>query len=91
MEAKFSATEMQMYAQGFADGFRKAEKKGEKAVLDVQDIMARYQCGQNRARAIIQAVRHTCNGGKTGAAGSVLRSELEYWESFPEKIFKARL
>ena len=90
-DKNFTLNEMKIYAQGFADGMSQACKQGESAKVGVSEIMARYDCGQNRARSIIQSIRRACNGGKTGAVGFVLRCELEYWESFPEKIYKQRL
>ena len=87
----FTLNEMKIYAQGFADGMSQARKLDESTRIGVDEIMARYGCGQNRARSIIQSIRRACNGGKTGAVGFVLRCELEYWESFPEKIYKQRL
>ena len=56
-------------------------------------IIERYggRIGENKARAILQAVRHCCNGGKLKSSSLVLRSELEYWESLVDKKFLARL
>ena len=60
---------------------------------DIKGIIDRYggRIGQNKAREILQAVRHCCNGGKLNSCSLVLRSELEYWESIVDKKFLARL
>lgn len=83
------------YAKGYIDGFLAATEehkaKEEKPYFDVEDIMKRYNVGTSKAYNILRAVRRCCNGGKLLSAGSVLKSELLYWESIVEKNFVERL
>ena len=84
---------MRAYMDGYTEGLRKAESAAEKPYIDMQGIIDRYdgRIGQNKAREIIQAVRHCCNGGKLNSASLILRSELEYWESIVDPKYLARL
>ena len=56
----------------------------DKAYLDTQDIMKRYDVGVSTAQGIIRSIRSMCGGGKLGK-GKVLPSEVEYWESEVDK------
>lgn len=80
------------YAEGYAAGIASVTVSPPPSpVLRIEDIQARYGVGVNKARQIIQAIRHVSNGGKLDAAGAVLVSEAEYWESLVDKQFKKRL
>ena len=61
------------------DAARALELRTGKAYMDVNDIMARYACGLNKARGIIRSIRSVCGGGRLGC-GKVLPSEVAYWE-----------
>lgn len=52
-----------------------------KVYFDKYDIMERYGCGLNKAIDIIRAVKIKCGEDKLGK-GKILKSELEYWESY---------
>lgn len=93
MGAQVNEAYMRAYMDGYTDGLKKAEGEVEKPYIDMQGIIDRYggRIGQNKAREILQAVRHCCNGGKLNSCSLVLRSELEYWESLVDKKFLARL
>ena len=56
----------------------------DKAYLDTEDIMKRYDVGINAAQGIIRSIRAMCGGGKLGK-GKVLPSEVAYWESEVDK------
>ena len=79
------------YAAGYADGIAACGGGRTSPVLKLGDIQARYSVGVNKARQILQAIRHYCNGGKLESASAVLVSEAEYWESLVDKTFKERL
>lgn len=82
------------YMKAYMEGYTAAmEKKTEKApYLDVNGIIERYGgIGINKAREIMQSVRHTCNGGRLNSAGMILLSEMEYWESIVDKKYRERL
>ena len=82
------------YMKAYMDGYTAAmEKKTEKPpYIDVHGIIERYGgIGMNKAREIMQSVRHTCNGGRLNSSGMVLISELEYWESIVDKKYRERL
>lgn len=80
------------YAEGYAAGIASVTLVPPPSpVLRLADIQERYSVGINKARQILQAIRHVCNGGKLDAAGAVLLSEAEYWETLVDKQFKARL
>lgn len=93
MDARMDEAYMRAYMDGYTDGLKKAAGEAEKPYIDMQGIIERYggRIGQNRAREIIQAVRHCCNGGKLNSCSLILRSELEYWESIVDKQYLARL
>ena len=93
MNGQVNEAYMRAYMDGYTDGLKKAEGETEKPYVDLQGIIDRYggRIGQNKAREILQAVRHCCNGGKLNSCSLVLRSELEYWESVVDKKFLARL
>jgi len=83
---------MSAYMRGYTDALEKQKEKDERPYIDVEGIVERYGgIGINKARNILQAVRHVCNGGKLCSSSMVLRSELEYWESIVEKKFIERL
>ena len=90
-------TEKELYMRAYMDGYtaalEKAAREAEKPYIDMEGLIERYggRIGQNKAREILQAVRHCCNGGKLNSCSLVLRSELEYWESVVDKQFLARL
>jgi hypothetical protein len=79
------------YAEGYAAGIATVTEKRLSPVLRIEDIQERYGVGVNKARQILQAIRRNCNGGKLDAAGAVLVSEAEYWETLVDKQFRARL
>ena len=83
------------YARGYIDGFLAATEEykanEEKPYLEVEDIMKRYDVGINKARSIIIAVRHFCNGGKLDSSSRVLLSEIKYWENAVDTRYKERL
>lgn len=79
------------YAEGYAAGIAVATEKRSSPVLRIEYIQERYGVGVNKARQILQAIRRNCNGGKLDAAGAVLVSEAEYWETLVDKQFRARL
>lgn len=83
------------YCRGYIDGFLAATEehkaKEEKPYLDVEDVMKRYDVGTNKARSIIHAVRHVCNGGKLESSSKILLSEIKYWESIVDKKYLDRL
>lgn len=89
--AKLAPDQLDLYLRGVEAGYSRARGEGGKVFLDLEDIMARYDVGENRARGIIQAIRRHCNGGLLNAAGKVLVSEAIAWENAPEIKFKARL
>ena len=93
MEAKVNEAYMRAYMDGYTEGLKKASGEAEKPYIDFKGIIERYggRIGENKAREILQAVRHCCNGGKLKSSSLVLRSELEYWESVVDKKFLARL
>lgn len=84
---------MRAYMDGYTAALEKAAGEAEKPYIDMEGLIERYggRIGQNKAREILQAVRHCCNGGKLNSCSLVLRSELEYWESIVDKQFLARL
>ena len=84
---------MRAYMDGYTAALEKAAGEAEKPYIDMEGLIERYggRIGQNKAREILQAVRHCCNGGKLNSCSLVLRSELEYWESVVDKQFLARL
>lgn len=56
----------------------------KKIALGMEEIRARYGCGQSEAYRIIREVKSLFpNGGKLGV-GKVLPAELEYWENYIE-------
>lgn len=82
------------YMKAYMEGYTAAmEKKNDKPpYLDVHGIVERYGgIGINKAREIMQSVRHVCNGGRLNSAGMILRSEMEYWESIVDKKYRERL
>ena len=82
------------YMRAYMDGYTAAlaEKKDKPPYLDVQGIIDRYGgIGMNKAREIMQAVRHTCNGARLKSSGMILLSEMEYWESLVDKTYLERL
>lgn len=79
------------YAEGYAAGLSAVKNERPSPILKVDGIMSRYEVGINKARQILQAIRHTCNGGKLDSAGAVLVSEAEYWEKLVDAQFKERL
>lgn len=82
---------MRAYMDGYTAGLERARGEVKKTYLTVEDVAARYDVGKTKAGEIMRAVRHCCNGGKLDHDGRILLSELEYWESIPDTIFKARL
>lgn len=82
---------MRAYMNGYTDALQKHNVEEEKTFFGVKDIMERYDISQNKAYEILQAIRQLCNGGKLGAGAKVLPSELKYWESTVEKVYKERL
>ena len=82
---------MRAYMDGYAAALEKAQGEREKPYLTVDDVAARYSISKSKAYAIMNAVRHCCNGGKLDNDRMILRSELEYWESKPEVRFVERL
>ena len=79
------------FAQGYAAGVASVQAAPPSPVLKVEDIQKRYGVGINKARNILQAIRHVCNGGKLGSSSAVLISEAVHWESLVDAQFKARL
>lgn len=83
---------MSAYMRGYTDALEKQKENAQRPYIDVEGIMERYGgIGINKARNILQAVRHCCNGGKLGSSSMVLVSEIEYWESQVDKQYLARL
>ena len=84
---------MRAYMEGYTAAKAQAVKDEKKPYLDKDDIIARYdnKIGVNKAREIIQAVRHACGGGKLNSSSLVLLSEVEYWESLVDKRYIERL
>ncbi|MBQ8345155.1 MAG: hypothetical protein IJY42_02695 [Clostridia bacterium] len=83
-----------LYVQAYMDGYTAAmeKKRDQPPYLDVHGIINRYGgIGINKAREIMQAVRHTCNGGRLKSSGMILLSEMEYWESIVDKTYLERL
>ena len=89
--AKLAPDQLDLYLRGVAEGYSRAKADEGRVWLDLEGVMARYEVGENRARGIIQAIRHHCNGGLLNAAGKVLISEAIAWENAPQIKFKARL
>ena len=80
------------YAEGYAAGIASVQViPPPSPVLKIEDIMKRYDVGLNKARQILQAIRHVTNGGALDCSGAVLVSEAEYWETLVDKTFKKRL
>ena len=83
---------MSAYMAGYTAALEKQKENAQRPYIDVEGIMERYGgIGINKARNILQAVRHCCNGGKLGSSSMVLVSEIEYWESQVDKQFLERL
>lgn len=84
---------MRAYMAGYTAALEKTKADGDKPYLDLQDIIDRYdgKIGINKARDIMRAIRHCCNGGKLDSCSLVLRSEVEYWETLVDKRFKKLL
>lgn len=91
------STVSEAYMRAYMDGYNAALKTikdaDEKPYIDREGLIKRYdgKIGDAKAYAILDAVRHYCNGGKLNTNKLVLRSELEYWESEVEKKYKERL
>lgn len=80
------------YAEGYAAGIASVTVLPPPSpVLRLADIQERYGVGINKARQIIQAIRHVCNGGHLQSSSAVFIAEAEYWESLVDKQFKKRL
>jgi hypothetical protein len=84
---------MRAYMDGYTAALEKAKKEADEPYIDFRGIMERYggRIGENRAREIIRAVRHCCNGGKLQSSSIILRAELEYWESVVDPKYLERL
>ena len=88
--SEVSTAYMKAYMEGYTAAMEKKEEKPP--YLDVNGIIERYGgIGINKAREIMQSVRHVCNGGRLNSAGMILRSEMEYWESIVDKKYLERL
>ena len=81
------------YIEGYTAAMKEIKAETEKPYIDKEGLIKRYdgKIGVNKALGILRSVRQYCNGGKLNHEGLVLRSELEYWESVVEKIYKERL
>ena len=84
---------MRAYMDGYNAALKSIKETAEKPYIDREGLIKRYdgKIGDAKAYAILDAVRHYCNGGKLNTNKLVLRSELEYWESEVEKNYKERL
>lgn len=89
--------EQKNYAQAFAEGYafamEQVRAKESNPILNAEDIMRRYggKVGLNKAREIIQAVRHCCGGGMLSMSGHVMLSEVVYWENKVNPEYVERL
>lgn len=64
--------------------------ENKKISFGMEEIRARYGCGQSTAYRIIREVKSLFpHGGKLGA-GKVLPAELEYWENYIEPKAQTR-
>lgn len=79
------------FAEGYAAGIAAAGGRQDSPVLFIEDVQERYQVGINKAREIMQAIRHVCNGGKLQSPKMILKAEAEYWETLVDKQFRKRL
>lgn len=91
-----NAEYMRAYMDGYTAALEKAKKDSKAPIIDYRGIMSRYEqwgwrVGENRAREIVRAVRHCCNGGKLESSSFILLSELEYWESIVDSTYLERL
>lgn len=97
MQANQDNNTREAYMRAYMDGYNAALKTiketAEKPYIDREGLIKRYdgKIGDSKAYAILDAVRHYCNGGKLNTNKLVLRSELEYWENEVEKKYKERL
>ena len=84
---------MRAYMEGYTAAREERNKEAQCPYIDKDGIIKRYggRIGVNKAREIIQAVRHECGGGKLASCSLVLLSELEYWESIVDKRYIERL
>lgn len=81
------------YAEGYAAAISQMRERADNPIMDVDDLIRRYggKIGKSKAREIIQAVRHCCNGGMLGMSGHVMLSEVKYWESKVDPTYLERL
>lgn len=84
---------MRAYMDGYTAALEKKREESDKLYMGVEDIQAAFDgnIGINKARQILVAVRHVCNGGKLDSSSYVLRSEFEYWCSVVDAKFLERL